>query len=326
MKSEQILGLKLPAKAKKHTGSGQSMRRSDYFWCYAAITPFLVLFLSLTVWPIIRTVQFSLYDFNGIGEVTKSAFVGFRNYLTVLKDQIFVQSYVNSWLFTIGQTLIKLPISFLLAVLLTRKWLKWRGLFRTAFFVPWLMPPSIVAMVFNYLLNPANGAINLFLLNFHLIKTPINFFNSGLMGFTTIAVISVWQIMGQYIIFWMAALQSIPDELYEAASLDGASEFQKMMKITLPLIAPMAIIISLLGLTWALGIFDWVQILTAGGPGTQTYTVYYYVYMKAFARMPMRYGIASAAGFLFGITALVVFLFNGRLINYAQHKRREYGI
>ncbi|HEY3343468.1 MAG TPA: sugar ABC transporter permease, partial [Anaerolineaceae bacterium] len=231
-----------------------------------------------------------------------------------------------SWLFTIGQTLIKLPISFLLAVLLTRKWLKWRGIFRTAFFVPWLMPPSIVAMVFNYLLNPSNGAINEFLQAIHLIKEPINFFNSGLVGFTTIALISVWQIMGQYIIFWMASLQSIPEEIYEAASLDGASEWQKMSLITLPLIAPMAIIISLLGLTWALGIFDWVQIMTAGGPGTQTYTVYYYVYMKAFAKMPMRYGIASSAGFLFGITALIVFVFNGRIMEFAQRKRREYGI
>ncbi|HEX2978628.1 MAG TPA: sugar ABC transporter permease [Anaerolineaceae bacterium] len=326
MKSEQTLGLKLPVKAKPSTGSGVSMRPSDYVWCYVTITPFVIIFLALTVWPIIRTVQFSLYDFNGIGEVTKSTFVGLKNYLTVIKDHIFVQSYVNSWLFTIGQTLLKLPISFLLAVLLTRKWLKLRGVFRTAFFLPWLMPPSIVAMVFNYLLNPSNGAINEFLLNLHLIEAPINFFNTGLSAFTTIAFISSWQILGQYIIFWMAALQSIPDELYEAASLDGASETQKMLRITLPLIAPMAIIISLLGLTWALGIFDWIQIMTSGGPGTQSYTVYYYVYMKAFAKMPMRYGIASAAGFLFGITVLAVFTFNGRLINYAQRKRREYGI
>ena len=94
------------------------------------------------------------------------------------------------------------------------------------------MPPSIVAMVFNYLLNPSNGAINEFLLSLHLIQTPINFFQNGLTGFTTIAFISAWQIMGQYIIFWMAALQSIPDELYEAADLDGASAFDRMRYIT----------------------------------------------------------------------------------------------
>ncbi|MCX6083251.1 MAG: sugar ABC transporter permease [Chloroflexi bacterium] len=314
-----------PAK-KKSTGTGIAMRRSDYFWCYITLLPFVIIFGALTVWPIIRTIQFSLYDYNGIGPVTESVFVGVKNYITVINDRVFQQSYVNSWVFTIGQSLIKLPISFLLAILLTRKWLKWRALFRTAFFVPWLMPPSIVAMVFTYLLNPANGAINEFLLNFHLIQTPINFFNTGWSSLATIAIISVWQIMGQYVIFWMAALQSIPDELYEAAEVDGATESQKMRYITLPLIAPMAIIISLLGITWALGIFDWIQIMTAGGPGTQSYTVYYYVFMKAFARMPMRYGIASAAGFFFGMTVLVLFSFNARFINFAQRKRLEYGV
>ena len=315
-----------PPARKKTVVTGMVMRRSDYFWCYITILPFVILFLSLTVWPIIRTIQFSLYDYNGIGAVTKSVFVGIKNYITVFNDHVFRQAYLNSWVFTLGQSLIKLPISFLLAVLLTRKWLKWRTIFRTAFFVPWLMPPSIVAMVFTYLLNPANGALNGFLMNFHLIKTPINFFNTGWAGLTTIAFISVWQIMGQYVIFWMAALNSVPDELYEAAEIDGANESQKMRYITLPLIAPLGIIISLIGLVWALGIFDWVQIMTSGGPGTQSYVVYYYIYMKAFARMPMRYGIASAAGFFFGITVLALFAFNGRLINYAQRKRREYGV
>jgi ABC-type sugar transport system permease subunit len=311
---------------RKKVVSGVIMRRSDYFWCYVTILPFVIIFAALTIWPIIRTIQFSLYDYRGIGSVTNSAFVGLKNYLTVLKDHIFWKSYANSWLFTFGQSMIKLPLSLLLAIVLTRKWLKLRGLFRTIFFVPWLMPPSVVAMVFNYLLNPANGAINEFLQYIHLIKTPINFFNTGWSALITIALISVWQIMGQYVIFWMAALQSIPDELYEAAEIDGATESQKMRYITLPLIAPMGIIISLLGLTWALGIFDWVQIMTAGGPGTQSYTVYYYIFMKAFARMPMRFGIASSAGFFFGITVLALFAFNARLINFAQSKRREYGV
>jgi ABC-type sugar transport system permease subunit len=320
-RKKSAVGVHAVAKKRK-----PSVPLGDYVWCYVLMLPFVIIFGALTVWPIIRTIQFSLYDYRGIGEVTKSDFVGLNNYLTVMKDHVFQQAYMNSWLFTIGQSLIKIPLSFLLAVLLTRKWLKGRAIFRTAFFVPWLMPPSIVAMVFNYLLNPANGAINEFLVALHLVKEPINFFNTGLMGLTTIAVISTWQIIGQYIIFWMAALQSIPDELYEAAELDGTNEFQKLRYITLPLIAPMGIIITVLGLTWALQIFDWVHIMTAGGPGTQSYTVYYYVFMKAFAKMPMRYGIASSAGFMFGLTTLALFAFNSRLISFAQKKRIEYGV
>lgn len=311
---------------KAQTLTGLRLSRSDLIWCYITIIPFVVLFVGFTIWPIIRTVQFSLYQYNGIGEVDTSPFVGLQNYTTVLNDAIFQQSYANTWLFTLGQTLIKLPLSFFLAVLLTRRWLKWRALFRTAFFVPWLMPPSIVAMVFYYLLNPANGAINTFLTDLHLIQTPINFLGSAPIAFTTIAFISVWQIMGQYVIFWMAALQAIPDEIYEAAEVDGASGWQQVFHITLPLIRPMAIIISSFGLIWALSIFDWVQILTSGGPGTQTYVVYYYIYQKGFAKMPLRYGTASAAGVLFAITVLILFTIIGNLVNRAQRKRAEYGI
>lgn len=306
--------------------SRSKQKRLDYLKCYIILVPFLILFLSLTVWPIIRTFQFSLYDYKGIGNVVNSPFVGFKNYITVLKDKIFQKAYLNSWIFTIGQSVIKLVFSFLLALLLNQKWLKTRGFFRTIFFLPWLMPSSIVAMVFNYLLNPLNGAVNEGLKALHLIDHSINFFGNGTIAFITIAIISSWQINGQYMIFWLAALQSIPDEIYEAAELDGANAKQKALMITLPLIAPTAIVISLLGITWALSIFDWVQIMTGGGPGTQTYTAYYYIYMKAFAKMPMRYGIASAAGIIFGVTALIIFAFNGKIMSYAQNKRREYGV
>src|SRR5215510_8125750 len=168
------LSLKVNSR-KAQTLGGLRLSRNDLIWCYITIIPFIVLFVGFTIWPIIRTVQFSLYQYNGIGAVDASPFVGLQNYSTVLNDSIFQQSYVNTWLFTLGQTLIKLPLSFLLAVLLTRRWLKWRAFFRTAFFVPWLMPPSIVALDFYYLLNPANGALNTFLMDLQLIHTPINF-------------------------------------------------------------------------------------------------------------------------------------------------------
>ncbi len=170
--------------------SRSKQKRLDYLKCYIILVPFLILFLSLTVWPIIRTFQFSLYDYKGIGNVVNSPFVGFKNYITVLKDKIFQKAYLNSWIFTIGQSVIKLVFSFLLALLLNQKWLKTRGFFRTIFFLPWLMPSSIVAMVFNYLLNPLNGAVNEGLKALHLIDHSINFFGNGTIAFITIAIIS----------------------------------------------------------------------------------------------------------------------------------------
>lgn len=308
------------------TAAGIPVRRRELFWVYLALVPFLVLFVAFTIWPLVRTVQFSFFDYNGIGAVTDSPMVGFDNFSFVAQDPVFQQSYLNTWLFTIGQTLIKLPLSFLIAVLLVQPWLRLRGFFRMVFFLPWLMPPSIVAMVFYYLLNPNNGAINEALLAVHAISKPIDFLSSPPIAFTTIAVISTWQIMGQYVIFWMAALQLVPQSLYEAAQVDGANGWRRIWYITLPLIRPMAVIIASLGLIWSFNIFDWVQILTSGGPGNSTFVVNYYVYDKGFAHAQSQFGPASAAASIFGITVLGVYAIIGRIVARAQAKRREYGV
>src|SRR5262245_24350559 len=91
------------------TASGLALNSSDLMWCYITIVPFILLFVAFTIWPLVRTVQFSMYRYNGIGSVTDAPFVGLQNYTTILNDGIFRQSYTNTWLFTIGQTLLKLP-------------------------------------------------------------------------------------------------------------------------------------------------------------------------------------------------------------------------
>jgi ABC-type sugar transport system permease subunit len=308
------------------TSSSIPRHRGDLAWAYIAIIPFMILFLAFTVWPLLRTVQFSFFEYNGIGALERAPMVGFKNFGFVAKDPVFHQSYVNTWMFTIGQTLIKLPFSFLVAVLLMQPWLRLRGFFRLVFFLPWLMPPSIVAMVFYYLLNPSNGAINQALVAFGLTSRPIDFLAAAPIAFTTIAVISTWQIMGQYVIFWMAALALVPKDLIEAAMVDGADGWRRIWYVTLPLIRPMAVIIASLGLIWSFNIFDWVDILTSGGPGISTFVVNYYVYDKAFGHATAQYGTASAAASLFGITVLVVYMVVGRLVARAQIKRKEYGL
>lgn len=301
-------------------------RRADVGWIYLVMIPFILLFLAFTVWPLVRTVQFSLHDFDGIGALGDSPNVGLDNYKTVLTDPLFGKAYANTWAFTIGQTLIKLPLSFLIALLLTRPWLRWPAFFRTVFFLPWLMPASIVAMVFYYLLSPSDGAINRLLSTLHLVDQPVDFLRSGPIAFSTIAVISTWQIMGQYVIFWMAALQLVPQNLLEAAEVDGAGALQRLWHITLPLVRPMGVVIASLGLIWSLGIFDWIQILTSGGPGTDTYVINYYVYEMAFAQARPQFGTSSAAAFVFGITVLIVYALVGKLVGRAQLKRKEYGV
>ena len=311
---------------RRATSASLPARWGDMVWAYIAIVPFLILFLAFTVWPLLRTVHFSFFDYNGIGGLERASMVGFKNFAFVARDPVFRQSYLNTWMFTLGQALIKLPLSFLIAVLLMQPWLRLRGFFRMVFFLPWLMPPSIVAMVFYYLLNPNNGAINQALVAVGLTHKPIDFLASAPIAFSTIAIISTWQIMGQYVIFWMAALALVPKDLIEAAQVDGANGWRRIWYVTLPLIRPMAVIIASLGLIWSFNIFDWIDILTSGGPGISTFVVNYYVYDKAFGHATAQYGTASAAASLFGITVLAVYMIVGRLVARAQIRRKEYGL
>jgi len=131
-------------------------------------------------------------------------------------------------------------------------------------------------------------------------------------------VISVWQIFGQYMIYWMAALQNVPEELYEAAEIDGANEWHKLAYITLPIIRPVAIVILFLALVNALKVFGLVVTLTSGGPGQRTYVVSYYIYNQAFSSTPFRYGYASAVAVLFGVTVLIAVTIQGYFVSKTQ--------
>ena len=299
-------------------------RRTEVLWCYLFILPFLIFFGALTIWPLVGTFVFSIYKVNATGKL--DYFVGLKNYLSVFTDSTFLRSVVNTIFFTVANTLIKLPLSLLLAILLTRRWLKGRTFFRTGFFLPLVIPSAIIGMIFIFLLNPANGAVNSFLMQLHLVARPINFLSSRWMGMSTIVVISVWGVLGQYIIYWMAALQSVPDEVYEAAEIDGANETQKLFFVTLPIIRPVATIILFLALVNGLQVFDLVATLTSGGPGSQTFVVSYFIYSRGFAVAPPNYGLASAASVLFGVATLIAISIQGYFVTRAQRTQHDYGL
>ena len=297
------------------------MRQSDYAWCYLFILPFVIFFLAFSIWPLLSTIGLSLFNYDGIGPLID--FVGLSNYSFVLSDQLFIRSFVNTVLFAALQTAIKLPIALLLAIILNAAWLKARLLFRTVFFMPLLVPGAIVGMVFVYLLNPANGAINDLLRQWGFIQHSIDFFSSRWLGMGTIAGVSAWNVIGQYVVYWMAALQNVPEEVQEAAEIDGANEWQKLIRVTLPIIRPMAVIILLLGFVNALHIFDLVLVMTGGGPGSQTYVMAYYIYSLAFTSRPSYYGRASAAAVIFGFVMLIAIAIQGYFVNRNQIEHKE---
>jgi ABC-type sugar transport system permease subunit len=288
----------------------------DYVWILIFLLPFLVLYTGFTLWPLAATVYYSFFDWDGFRPLTD--FVGFENYLTIMQDPVFWLSFRNTVFFSLANTAIKLPLSLLAAVALTRKWLKGKNIFRTVFFSPLVIPVAMAGMIFSLLLNPANGAVNDLLQTTGLLKKPIDFLGNGKTAMWSLIIVSVWQIFGQYMIYWMAALQNVPQALYEAAEIDGANEWDKLVKITLPVIRPVATIITFLAFVNGLKVFGLVVTMTSGGPGQQTYVVPYFIYNQAFSSIPFRYGYASAVAVFFGLVILAAVGLQGYFVGRTQ--------
>jgi ABC-type sugar transport system permease subunit len=188
------------------------------------------------------------------------------------------------------------------------------------------LPVSLAGLIFTYLLNPSNGALNSVLHSLGVAHGSVDLLGHDETALAAVIGVSVWQVFGEYLIYWMAALQNVPDELYEAADLDGASEWKKLVRITLPLIRPVAVIIALLAVINALHVFALIVTLTAGGPGTTTYVVSFFIYQQAFQQLPFRYGYASAAAVLFALLAFAFVTSQGLLVRRAQAARKETGV
>lgn len=296
----------------------------DSAWIVVFLLPFLVLYAGFTLWPLLATLIYSFFAWDGSKPLDQ--FVALENYRAILSDPIFWRAFWNTLLFSIGNTAIKLPLSLLAALVLTRKWLWLKSFFRTVYFVPIVIPVAMAGMIFTLLLNPANGAVNDVLLSLGIVERPIDFLGRPGTAMLSLILVSVWQIFGQYMIYWMAALQNVPEELYEAAELDGAGEWAKLVAITLPIIRPVAIIIFFLALVNALKVFGLVVTMTGGGPSQATNVVSYFIYHQAFSEFPFRYGYASAAAVIFGLAVLAAMGLQGLFVGRAQRDRKDYGI
>jgi len=291
-----------PKRKKRDIPYSMRVQGWDALWIVLFLAPFVLLYGGFTLWPLIATVMYSFYDWNGVGPLTD--YVGLQNYIEIAESPSFWNAFFNTLVFATVNTIIKLPLSLFIAVLLTQRWMWAKRIWRTVFFAPLVIPVALAGLMFDFLLN-TRGALNDVLLNLGILERPIDFLGTPDTALVTLILISVWQIFGQYMIYWMAALQNVPETVYEAADMDGANGWQKLIYVTLPMIRPVAVIILFLSFVNALKVFGLVAATTEGGPGQSTYVVSYFIYNQAFRDLPFRYGYASAAAVLFGVTVLL---------------------
>jgi raffinose/stachyose/melibiose transport system permease protein len=197
------------------------------------------------------------------------------------RDPYYWRSVLNTFIVAFGKLIVEVPLALVLAVILNSS-LKGRTFYRTVFFMPNILSVAIVGLIFFFLFAAYRGIVNNFLQFLGLIEDPVNWFGNKWTALLTIGITSIWQNFGIVMIFFLTGLQSIPAEMYEHASLVGASQFQKFIYITVPMLAPMIQVILLLAILGSLKMTDLVLVLTAGQPGGQSEVMMTYMFKHFF--------------------------------------------
>ena len=227
-------------------------QKSEFIWGWIFILPTMIGLFILNIYPMIDTIRQSFYKTGDFGK--GNVFVGLSNYQKVLGDKEVWQALGNTAKYAIVEVPLSLIIALLLAVLLNKK-LKGRDVFRTIFFLPMVVAPAAIAMVWKWLYNSNFGLINN---TFH---TNVNWISDPKIAIYSIAVIGIWSVIGYNMVLFLAGLQEVPKDYYEAASLDGASGWQQLVNITIPLISPTIFFVLVTRVIAAMQVFDLIYML-----------------------------------------------------------------
>ena len=258
---------------------------------YAFISPFYILFGLFFLAPSLIALVLSLFRWDGIND---PRFVLARNYGRLLSDKVFAQAATNTAEYAVASLLIVIPLALVLAVLLNAKSLRFSSLWRAMYFTPVVTSTVAITLVFQILYNKDSGLLNAPLI--YLGLEPINWLGDRSWIKVSIIILIIWRSTGLLTIYFLAGLQSIPEEIYEAASIDGASTLRRFINITIPMLRPIILFVSILVLLSSIQIFDEIQILTngSGGPAFSSMSLVQYLYVRGFTRL--RLGFASAVG------------------------------
>jgi multiple sugar transport system permease protein len=265
---------------------------------YILLLPFLIFYAAFTLYPVIQGFVVSFYDWQILGEKT---FIGLKNYINVLNDPIFYSSLWHTILFVILSTPILIVVGFVLALIVHQP-IKGQLLFRLIFFVPMVLAVSVVASVWNAVLGSYGGMVNS-ILGLLGLEKEIMWLADPILAWVSVILITVWWTAGFNMILYLAGLQDIPDELYEAAKIDGATSRQRLRYITIPSLSRVTVLVTFLQVVASFKIFSQVYLVTAGGPAGSTRTIIQYIYEEGFQRYS--FGPASAMSYLFFIVLLV---------------------
>ena len=268
---------------------------------YLFILPLILLSFVMIYYSIIRTVMASFTDWNGMTDTMN--FVGLKNYAKLVKDKTFWTAVVNNIIFFFGTVFVQAAVGFLLAVLLKKK-LPGSNVFKAVYFMPIAMATSITTAIFKIIMDPTNGSLNNFLRAIHLDMFAVSWLGDKRYALLSVIIVNIFQWMGFSMITYYAGLMALPDDVYEAAKIDGAGFWRTTVSVTFPMLKGTTNVLLILGIVGSLKTFDIVKLLTAGGPGRSTTVLNTYLYEKAFK--DFNAGGAAAIGVAILIIAMIM--------------------
>ncbi len=308
----------------------------DTLEAYLYLLPSFLVLGMFSFYPVVKSVYMSFFDWSLLR--SQQYFVGVENYEKIITDPVFRAAITNTLRYVVGYVPLSIGLGLIVAVLLNSK-IRFRAPLRVAYFLPWVTSSVAISMVWRWIYNQHYGLLNMILTGLAgVVNKVVEFATFGNLTevwqfsnpnwlmeprwtIINLMIIAVWQSLGYNMIIFLAGLQNIPQELYEAAEVDGASPWQSFWKITIPLISPTTFFISIISIIGAFKLFTEVYVLYTGRPGpvNSGMTIVYYVYRNAFERYRM--GYASAAAY---ILFAIIFVFT--LIQMRASRRRiHYG-
>ncbi|MEK5235718.1 sugar ABC transporter permease [Paenibacillus sp. FSL L8-0470] len=285
------------------------------------LLPSIILTLTLGIYPLIWMLRYMFYDYAGYGE---AVFTGLENFRRLARDSLFWESVGNTFIFAGGKLLLTLPLSLLLAVILNGK-LRGSNLLRGIYFMPTVISTAVISVVFYNIFNSYNGMVNTVLMKLHLVSQPIDWLGPK-HAMLTVILVAVWGAVGNYMLLFLAGLQSIPQDLYESAAIDGANAGKRFWHITLPMLAPVAQMVIMLAIIASLKGYESIMVITEGGPIGKTEVMYLYLYKLLFpvstgSPVAQQLGYGSAVGFA---TAVIVGTITGLYFFFSRKMNKVY--
>jgi multiple sugar transport system permease protein len=272
---------------------------------YLLLIPLLVIILGLLAYPVVSALLLSFQD-KKLG--TPGIFVGLANYTELLtRDARFWTVVRNSFVFTLFSIVGKLIVGMALAVVLNQQ-LKARAFFRGWLLLPWIAPSLVVTLTWRWMLDGSTGIINFVLMSLHLTKNPVSWLGNTSTAMGSIIAVDIWRGFPFFAVTLLAGMQAIPSELYEAATVDGATNWHKFRFITVPGLRTVILIVTLLSTIWTFNEFQIVYVLTGGGPNFATHIFATYTFSLGFQASRLGYAVAVSVMLVPILVAIILLL------------------